>query len=306
MAQTDADEIAAIRRFSRFYTRQIGLLEEGLLDSPFSLTEARILYELAHRDGLTASDLGRDLALDAGYLSRILKAFETKGLVARAPAAHDGRSSVLALTATGRDAFAPLNSASQAAVTALIARLSPRERQRLICAMSGIENLLTEAPDQSFLLRPHRVGDIGWITHRQAVLYAQEYGWDESFEALVAEIGAAFLQTADPARERAWIAERGGEIVGSVFLVRDTDEIAKLRLLYVEPTARGLGIGRKLVAECIAFAREAGYASMVLWTNDVLVSARRIYEAAGFTLAAEERHHSFGHDLVGQNWRLKL
>jgi GNAT superfamily N-acetyltransferase len=172
--------------------------------------------------------------------------------------------------------------------------------------MSGIETLLGAASDKPFLLRPHRVGDIGWITHRQAVLYAEEYGWDESFEALVAEIGAAFLKTADPAWERAWIAELRGEIAGSVFLVRESDEIAKLRLLYVEPAARGLEIGRRLVAECIAFARQAGYLTMVLWTNDVLVSARRIYEGAGFELAAEERHHSFGHDLVGQNWRLTL
>jgi DNA-binding MarR family transcriptional regulator/N-acetylglutamate synthase-like GNAT family acetyltransferase len=305
MAGDDGD-IAAIRRFSRFYTRQIGLLEEGLLRSPFSLTEARILYELAHREGLTAGELRRDLALDAGYLSRILKTFENKGLVARAPAAHDGRSSVLALTPAGRTAFAPLNEASQAAVAALIARLSRGERRRLTDAMHGIETLLGEAPDESLLLRPHRVGDIGWVTHRQAVLYAQEYGWDESFEALVAEIGAAFLKTADAARERAWIAELRGEIVGSVFLVRESDAIAKLRLLYVEPAARGLGIGRRLVAECIAFAREAGYRSIVLWTNDVLVSARRIYEAAGFELAAEERHRSFGHDLVGQNWQLTL
>jgi DNA-binding MarR family transcriptional regulator/GNAT superfamily N-acetyltransferase len=306
MAQEDNGEVAAFRRFTRFYTRQIGLLEESLHRSPFSLTEARVLYELAHRDGLTASNLGRDLALDAGYLSRILKAFEAKGLVARAPAERDGRSSVLALTPAGRKAFEPLDRASEAAVTDMIAPLSRGERRRLANAMGRIEALLGGAPDQPFTLRPHHVGDIGWITHRQAMLYAEEYGWDETFEALVAEIGAAFLKSADPPRERAWIAERGGEIVGSVFLVRESDATAKLRLLYVEPDARGLGIGRTLVEACIAFARAFGYATLTLWTNDCLVSARRIYEAAGFTLAAEERHHSFGHDLVGQNWNLPL
>lgn len=306
MARENETDIAAIRRFSRFYTRQIGLLEEGLHRSPFSLTEGRVLYELAHREGLTASELGRDLALDAGYLSRILKTFEAKGLVTRMPAAHDGRSTTLALTRAGREAFAPLDRASQTAVTSLIAPLSPGERRRLTAAMAGIEALLGDAPDGPFTLRPHRVGDIGWVTHRQAVLYSREYGWDETFEALVAEIGADFLRTADARRERAWIAERRGEIVGSVFLVRQSDEIAKLRLLYVEPDARGLGIGRTLVEACVAFAREAGYGTVTLWTNDCLVSARRIYEAAGFTLAAEERHHSFGHDLVGQNWNLAL
>jgi len=306
MAREDNGEVAAVRRFTRFYTRQIGLLEEGLHRSPFSLTEARILYELAHRDGLTASNLGRALALDAGYLSRILKAFETKGLVARAPAERDGRSNVLALTPAGRKAFEPLDRASQSAVSDMIAPLSRGERGRLANAMGRIEALLGGAPDEPFTLRPHRVGDIGWITHRQAMLYAEEYGWDETFEALVAEIGAAFLKSADPARERAWIAERGSEIVGSVFLVRESDATAKLRLLYVEPDARGLGIGRTLVEACIGFARASGYATLTLWTNDCLVSARRIYEAAGFTLAAEERHHSFGHDLVGQNWNLIL
>ena len=306
MAQESKGDVAAIRRFTRFYTRQIGLLEEGLHRSPFSLTEARILYELAHRDGLTASDLGRDLALDAGYLSRILKAFETKGLVARAPAERDGRSTVLALTQAGRDAFEPLNRASQAAVADMIAPLSLGERRRLTSAMGRIEAVLGGTPSESFTVRAHRVGDIGWITHRQAILYAEEYGWDETFEALVAEIGAAFLKTADPARERAWIAERSGEIVGSVFLVRESETTAKLRLLYVEPDARGLGIGRTLVEACIAFARASGYVTLTLWTNDCLVSARRIYEAAGFTLATEERHHSFGHNLVGQNWNLAL
>ncbi|MGQ9368113.1 bifunctional helix-turn-helix transcriptional regulator/GNAT family N-acetyltransferase [Azospirillum sp. ST 5-10] len=302
------EQIAAVRSFTRFYTRQIGVLDEGLLKSPFTLAQARVLYELAHRDGLTASGLGRELGLDAGYLSRILKGFEGQGLLTRTPAPDDGRQTVLALTPAGHAAFAPLNRASHDEVAALLGRLPAADRARLVAAMGTVQRLLDEGPadDPPFLLRPHRPGDIGWVVHRQAVLYAEEYGWDDSFEALVAEILAQFLRGFDPQRERAWIAERDGAVVGSVFLVRHSDEVAKLRLLYVERSARGLGIGRRLVEECIAFARERGYRTLTLWTNDILVSAWRIYQAAGFRLVQEERHRSFGADLVGQTWTLEL
>jgi DNA-binding MarR family transcriptional regulator/GNAT superfamily N-acetyltransferase len=303
-----AVQVSTVRAFNRFYTRQLGLLEEDLLESDFSLTEGRILYELAHRDGVTASDLVRDLGLDAGYLSRVLAKFEASRLITRTASASDGRQSVLALTRIGRKAFAPLNQASQDQVATTLASLQPGDRDKLVRCMQIVQGLLggRPAPKVPYVVRGLHSGDIGWIVHRQGILYAQEYGWDETFEALVAEIAGAFVKTLDPRKERCWIAEREGEIVGSVFLVRDTDARAKLRLLYVEPSARGLGIGRRLVDECILFARARGYNTLTLWTNDVLVSARRIYEAAGFTLAKEERHHSFGKDLVGQNWDLAL
>jgi DNA-binding MarR family transcriptional regulator/N-acetylglutamate synthase-like GNAT family acetyltransferase len=303
-----AERIAAVRRFSRFYTRRIGVLREGLHDSPFSLTEARVLYELAHRDGLTASQLAKELALDPGYLSRILRGFARRGLLQRTASDADGRQSLLALTKAGRSAFAPLDAASREEIGAMLAALSGPQQRRLVAAMLTIEGLLDADAGvrEPYLLRSHQPGDIGWVTHRQGVLYAEEYGWDERFEALVAEIGAKFINEFDPARERCWIAERHGEIVGSVFLVKQSARVAKLRLLYVEPAARGLGIGRRLVDECIRFARQKGYRKLVLWTNDILVSARRIYQAAGFKLVAEERHRSFGHDLVGQNWELEL
>jgi DNA-binding MarR family transcriptional regulator/GNAT superfamily N-acetyltransferase len=303
-----AARIEAVRRFNRFYTRRIGVLQEGLLASDFSLTEARVLYELAHREGSSAAALARELGLDPGYLSRILAAFARRGLISKAPAPADGRQSLLALTAAGRAAFAPLDARSRAEVGALLARLSAPEQRRLIAAMDAIEELLGEddAARAPYVLRPHQPGDIGWVIHRHGVLYAEEYGWDQTFEALVAEIAGRFVTNFDARRERCWIAERAGAIVGSVFLVRESDAVAKLRLLLVEPEARGLGIGRRLVSECIRFARQAGYRTITLWTNDILVAARAIYIAAGFTLVAEERHHSFGHDLVGQNWELGL
>lgn len=307
MTESSDDQIAAIRRFNRFYTRQIGLLDEGLLKSPFSLTEARVLYELAHRDGLTASDLGRDLGLDAGYLSRILKKFEGQGLLDRTPAESDARQSVLALTGAGRAAFAPLNSASSAEVRALLRGLPPDSRERLVDAMRTIGRLLgDEPPPVAYILRPPEPGDLGLIVSQQMRLYHREYGWDWTFEGLAAEIVAHFVANFDPDRERGWVAERDGAVVGAVFCVRATDELAKLRMLHVEPAARGLGIGRRLVDEVIRFARARGYRRVTLWTNDVLVSARRIYHAAGFRLVEEERHHAFGHDLVGQNWELAL
>jgi len=301
-------QVDRIRRFNRFYTRQIGLLNEGLLDSEYSLTEVRVLYELAYRGPLTAAALGQDLGLDAGYLSRILRRFESRGLIDRSRSAEDRRQVLVSLTDAGRTTFRPLDRASAAQVAAMLSGLSASERESLLQAMSTIERLLDpdQEPEEPYILRSLQVGDIGWIVHRQGVLYAQEYGWDETFEALVAEIAAAFVKAYDPAWERCWIAEREGEVVGSVFLVRHSPEVAKLRLLYVEPSARGLGIGRRLVDECIGFAKAKGYRTLTLWTNDVLVSARRIYQAAGFRLVKEEAHRSFGKDLVGQTWDLTL
>ncbi|TIM60418.1 MAG: MarR family transcriptional regulator, partial [Mesorhizobium sp.] len=253
--------IDAVRAFNRFYTRQIGLLDEGLLKSPFSLTEARVLYELAHRDGLVASDLVRDLGLDPGYVSRLLKKFEERGLVERAATEADARRSSIALTPAGREAFAPLDQDSHDQVRALLDRLAPTDQERLVKAMRTVQDLLGDKPQPKvpYILRPLQVGDIGWITHRQGLIYAQDYGWDETYEALVAEILGEFVKNFVPQWESSWIAEREGEVVGSVFVMRKSPKVAKLRLLYVEPSARGLGIGRRLVDECIAFSRAKGY-----------------------------------------------
>ncbi len=299
-------QISAVRAFSRFYTRQIGLLEEGLLKTEFSLTEGRVLYELANRDGLTASDLVRDLGLDPGYLSRMLRKFDQRGFLDKAACDDDARQSRLSLTAAGRAAFAPLDAASRQEVGALLTPLSVKDRTTLVEAMTRIQRLLGDAPPSGYLLRPHRVGDVGWVAHRQGVLYAEEYGWDGTFEALVAEIAAGIVKNFDPRRDCSWIAERDGGVIGSAFVVAQSDEVAKLRLVYVEPSARGLGVGRRLVEECIRFARSAGYLKMTLWTNDILTAARELYVSLGFELVAEERHHSFGKDLVGQNWELTL
>ncbi len=302
------EAVDAVRRFNRFYTRRIGVLDEHLLKSPFSLAEARLLYELAHRDGPSAAELAHDLGLDSGYLSRTLRNFEKAGLIARVADADDGRRSRIALTAAGRAAQAPLEEQSNEAIAAMLAPLGPHDRTRLVTALARVEGLLSDAPQDkpALVLRRQQPGDIGWIIHRQGRLYAEEYGWDETYEALVAEILAAFVKNFDPRRERAWIAEMDGEIVGSVFLVRQDDAVAKLRLLYVEPAARGLGLGRRLVDEVVAFARGKGYRTLTLWTNDILASARRIYEAAGFRLVSQGRHRSFGKDLVGQTWELTL
>lgn len=301
-------DVAAVRRFNRFYTRQIGLLQQGLLNSPFSLAEARVLYEIAHRAGPTASELGQELQLDAGYLSRMLRSFEQRGLLRKLASPADARQSLLSLTAAGRKAQAALEAGSNAEVGAMLQALADDGPARLLRAMQTIEQLLgaEQAAPQPWLLRSHRPGDMGWIVHRHGLLYAREYGWEQTFEALVAEITAKFIREFDPKCEGCWVAERGDEILGSVFLVRQSASVAQLRLLLVEPAARGLGIGRRLVEECIRFARQAGYATVSLWTNDILTSARRIYEAAGFRLVAEEKHHSFGHDLVGQTWELRL
>ncbi|MBZ9796002.1 helix-turn-helix domain-containing GNAT family N-acetyltransferase [Mesorhizobium sp. ES1-4] len=307
-AAPSKDLVDAMRAFNRFYTRQIGLLDEGLLKSAFSLTEARVLYELAHRDGLTATDLGRDLGLDAGYLSRLLKKFERLHLISRAPLVSDARQASIALTPAGRNAFAPLDKDSHDQVAGLLDRLPASEQDRLVKSMRTVQRLLDDSaePKVPYLLRPLQVGDIGWIIRRQGLLYAQDYGWDETYEALVAEILANFVKSFDPKWERGWIAEREGEVVGSVFVVRKSDQVAKLRLLYVEPSARGLGIGKRLVEECVGFARARGYKTLTLWTNDILTAARHIYQTAGFKLTGEEPHHSFGKDLVGQNWDLEL
>lgn len=303
-----ADRIAAVRRFARFYTRRIGVLRKGLLGSPFSLAEARLLYELAQREATTAAEIGRELGLDAGYLSRILRGFDRKGLLARKASQSDGRQSLISLTQAGRQAFEAIDARSRDEVAAMLARLAEADQARLVSAMCTVEGLLAGdgGAKPEVLLRPHRPGDMGAVIRGQALLYHREYGWDERFEALVAEICAAFVRNFDPARERCWIAEIAGEVVGSVFLVKQSDEVAKLRLLYVDRQARGLGLGRRLVRECLGFAREAGYARVTLWTNDILHAARRIYQDEGFTLVAEDRHRSFGHDLVGQNWELEL
>ncbi len=301
------DRVQRVRRFNRFYTRHIGLLNEGLLDSEYSLTEVRVLYELAHRGPMTAVALGQELGLDPGYLSRILKKFESRDLLQKSRSEEDRRQVFLSLTDVGQAAFEPLNQASANQIGAMLSKLSSAEQQKLVQAMALVERLIGgSAPEASYTLRPHRVGDIGWIAHRQGLLYAEEYGWDETFEALVAEIAAAFVRNFDPDWERCWIAERDGEIIGSVFLVRHSNEIAKLRLLYVEPSARGLGLGRRLVDECITFARAKGYRTLTLWTNDVLAAARGIYQATGFRLVKEEAHRSFGKDLIGQTWDLDL
>lgn len=303
-----SSHVEAVRRFTRFYTRRIGVLRERLLDGPFSLTEARVVYELAHHETTTAAEIAKELGLDASYLSRILKSLEQRGVVDRRPSKTDGRENVLSLTEHGQDGFALINARSRSQVAAILDELPAGERQRLVDAMAEIETILgDEAPRRApYILRPHQPGDIGWVIHRHGVLYAQEYGWDETFEALVAEIAGSFLRTFDARCERCWIAEKDGENVGCVFVVRESDQVARLRLLLVEPKARGLGIGSRLVAECIRFAKLKGYRKLTLWTNDVLVAARRLYEEAGFRLVEEEPHHSFGHDLVGQNWDLEL
>jgi DNA-binding MarR family transcriptional regulator/N-acetylglutamate synthase-like GNAT family acetyltransferase len=309
MSDEDFDRrVGEVRRFNRFWTRQIGVLREGYLESPFSLTEVRVLYELAHREETTAGELGEELGLDAGYLSRILSGFQKHGLIRKRPSEADGRRRLLRLTERGREAFAPLEARSRSEIGAMLGGMSIAGQERLVEAMRAIERLLSFRPDPAvpYLLRPPQPGDMGWVVHRHGVLYAREYGWDERFEALVAGIVAKFIQQYDPRVERCWIAERDGEVVGCVFLVRESEEVAKLRLLLVEPEARGLGIGSRLVEECIRFARQAGYLKITLWTNDVLNSARRIYEAMGFQLVHEKPHRSFGHDLVGQTWELML
>ena len=308
VTETSEEKIGVVRQFNRFFTRQIGVLREGLLHSPYTLTEARILFELGHRDHLTASDLCRELGLDPGYLSRILARLEQQGLLEKVRPDRDGRQRLLQLTPQGSNAFALLDQRSRDEVSEMLFDLSDEEQQRLLKAMQTIESVLTKGLKYSdpFFLRSHEPGDMGWVTHRHGALYAQEYGWDEHFEALVAQIVADFINNYKPERERCWIAEMDGEIIGSVFVVQSSETVAKLRLLLVEPKARGLGLGTRLVEECIRFARRRGYQKLMLWTNSILVEARHIYKKTGFKLVAEESHHSFGHDLIGETWELIL
>jgi DNA-binding MarR family transcriptional regulator/GNAT superfamily N-acetyltransferase len=299
--------IESVRAFNRFYTRELGLLAEAHLDSGLSLTEVRLLYEVAHGDDVSPGSLAKALALDAGYVSRLVGELAKRDVLARGGSASDARRSVLKLTAQGRRLVAALERETSKRLATLLDPIAAEDRRRLVTAMATIHDVLAPRPGQAaFLIRDPRPGDIGWVIHRQAEIYADEYGWDWTYEGLIAGIAARFVAHFDPDREHCWLAERDGTVVGSVFVVRKSARVAQLRMLYVDPSARGLGIGARLVALCIAFAREKGYRSMMLWTNDVLVSARRIYEAAGFVLVEEERHRSFGKDLVGQNWSLSL
>ena len=296
-----------MREFNRFYTNVIGLLREGLLDTPYSLAEARILFELARDGEAETANLRRWLDIDAGYLSRLLARFEADGLVTRTRSPLDGRRQVIGLTGTGRAAQADLDARSGTQIRALLAGLTPDGRRRLTAAMASIREIVGPAPPPAaFVLRPPVPGDMGWVVQRHGALYAAEYGWDASFEALVARIVADYAARDDHRGEAVWIAELDGEPAGCVFCVRKTDTTAQLRLLLVEPRARGLSMGGRLVAECVSFARRAGYREIVLWTNDVLHAARRIYQRAGFQLVSSQPHHAFGHDLVEQDWRLPL
>jgi len=300
-------QVSAIRAFNRFYTRKIGVLD-GMASSPFSLAGARVLYELAHRQQTTATDICKELELDAGYMSRILRDFQRRKLVRREQSKADERERFLSLTTQGQKAFAPLDERSNQNIAAMLEKLSLAERKRLVEAVRLVGRLLGDRvePKTPYLLRQHEPGDMGWIVHRQAILYAEEYGWDGTYEALAAEIVAQFIKNYDPKRERAWVADKDGDRVGAVFVARESDEIAKLRLLHVEREARGLGIGKRLVEECIRFARQAGYQKMTLWTQSILDAARGIYKKAGFQIVHEKKHHSFGKDLTAETWELNL
>ena len=300
--------VAAVRRFNRFYTRQIGVLQ-GFLGSEFSLAEGRVLYEVAKREQPTATEVGRELGLDAGYLSRLLRRLEHRGLVRRARSNADGRRAHLSLTRSGQAAFARLNQTTQVDVANRLRSLPSGNRRRLIAAMQTIEGVLETPAERrpAYVLRPPHAGDLGWIVHRQGAVYAEEYRYNEEYEALVAEIVASFVRQQRPARERCWIAEKDGEMVGSVFLVRRTDAVAQLRLLFVEPAARGLGIGATLIDECVRFARQSGYRKLRLWTQSELDAARRLYKKAGFRVVSKQPHDSFGRKgLVAETWELKL
>ena len=307
-ASTLESRIEAVRRFSRFYTRRIGVLEETLLHSPFTLPEGRLVYEIANRDAPTAQELCHDLGLDPGYVSRLLKSLEKRGCIARERSATDKRATRLTLTAKGQKLWGAMNQQSKEDLANLLSGLPAAKQQELVAALETVERLLEE-PDEkraAYVLRPHLPGDMGWIIRRQTQLYAQEHGWNGRFESMLAEIAGKFVANYDPRRERCWIAERNGEIVGSVFLVKTGKATGQLRMLYVEPSARGLGIGGRLVGECIEDARTKGYRRLILWTNDILAAARKIYIAGGFRLEKEERHQSFGQKLVGQYWSLDL
>ncbi|HET9799719.1 MAG TPA: helix-turn-helix domain-containing GNAT family N-acetyltransferase [Gemmatimonadaceae bacterium] len=309
-----AGRVAAVRRFNRFYTRLVGALDEGHLRSPFSLAEVRLLFELSQRDDPTASELAAELELDPGYLSRLLRRLQRRRLVSRSRSAHDARASHLALTPTGRAAFRGLDRRANAEVARLLASLDDRAQRRLLDSMATIARLLgardaAEArPVPAYVLRPPRAGDFGWIVQSHGEIYAREYGWNERFEALVARVVADFVDGFDPAREGCWIAERDGENVGSVMVAKDAQRpgVAKLRLLLVHPSARGLGLGHRLVDECTRFARDAGYHTISLWTNRVLTAARRIYAEAGYEIVRTEKHDHFGVPLVAETWEMEL
>ena len=306
MAVSPAD-IALVRAFNRDYTRRIGVLRAGLLDSPYSLTEVRVMYELAHRRGVSAAELATDLELDRGYLSRLLQRFERAGLLSREAALADARRQHLALTPAGRRAFAPLERRSRQQVQRLLWALDPMRRRVVLGAMQAIQTSFTKAqPPSPMRFRRHRTGDIGWVAARHGELYAWQFGWNADFEALVAQIAAEFVRTFDPTRERCWIAERAGQRLGCVFLVAAGRRTAKLRLLLVEPEARGAGLGRELIARGVRFARRSGYRRIVLWTQQNLSAARHLYLQAGFTKISEQPHHSFGHELIGETWELRL
>jgi DNA-binding MarR family transcriptional regulator/GNAT superfamily N-acetyltransferase len=300
--------IAAVRRFNRFYTRQIGVLRKGYLDSPFSLGEGRVLYEIAHGDNLTASDIARALDLDAGYLSRLLRSFEKRGLIERKTSKNDARQSHLALTARGRRVFAPLETRSQKQAGDMLGQLKPVEQTQLVASMDAIQSLLNgHAPAQAKpVLRRPKHGDYGWIVTRHAQLYAQEYGWIDPFEGLCAQIVADFVNKFDPEKERAWIAELNGENVGSIMLAKDSDDVARIRLLLVDPKARGLGLGARLTDESIKFARAAGYRKITLWTHSLLTAARHVYKQAGFKLMRSEDHKSWGKPVTSEHWDMEL
>src|SRR6201996_2779308 len=300
--------ISAVRAFNRFYTRKLGFLDQHLLKSPFSLSEARVLYELATRENLSAKEIGTGLGLDPGYLSRIVQNFDDNGLITRKPAPSDRRQYQLSLTAKGRQAFAKINRSSHDEIANMLAALAPGDGPRLVDAMTVIERLLGEpaVSRPPAVLREPRPGDMGWVVQSHGALYASEYGFDASFEGLVAEITAKFLGSFDASRERCWIADTEGVQVGSVFLVRHSDDVAKLRLLLVDPAGRGQGLGQRLVAECISFARQCGYRKITLWTQSILVAARKIYQQAGFALVATEPHRSFGQSLIGETWEMDL
>jgi len=307
VASSLESRVAAVRRFNRFYTQKIGALGAGHLASAYSLTEVRVLYELAHRQAPTATELGRALGLDAGYLSRILRRFTHLALVRRIRSKSDSRQVYLHLTKKGERVFVPLEERARTAIASLLRPLPAKRQESLLEAMQTVEQLLAEEHEAAtVVLRAHRPGDMGWVVHRHGALYWQEYAFDETFEALVADITAKFIRDFDTKRERCWIAEVNGEIVGSVFLVRESDDVAKLRLLLVEPNARGLGVGSRLVNECTRFAREVGYKRITLWTQSILHAARKIYQREGYQLVKEEPHHSFGHDLIAQTWELEL
>lgn len=302
-------KVEAVRGFNRFYTKQIGVLDEGLLKSPFSLAEARVIYELANRREPTASELINELNLDAGYLSRILRSFEKSRLIKKTVSEKDARRSVLNLTTQGRKEAEMLSTLSQNQIREILSDLSPAEQNRLLAAMKTIEELLDAKPKHenfSYILREHQPGDMGWVVQSHGSFYAREYGWDENFEALCAGIVSDFIKNYDRKKERCWIAEKDGERVGSVFLVKQSETVAKLRLLLIDPKARGFGIGKRLVDECTRFAKQAGYKKITLWTNSVLSAARSIYQKAGYELMETEAHHSFGHDLISETWELKL